>query len=535
MTDSLSAQYIRFACKVCGKIFSRVPYERIIQCRTAECSACKSRFTLDREEIQAALIDALSDALTEPIRDHAADTDTIYSNIFDIDEPQELDTFDNFDSEEPIELDAEDSLEIEESLELDAEDSLEIEESLELDAEDSLEIEESLELDAEDSLEIEESLELDAEDSLEIEESLELDAEDSLEIEESLELDAEDSLEIEESLELDAEDSLEIEESLELDAEDSLEIEESLELDAEDSLEIEESLELDAEDSLEIEESLELDAEDSLEIEESLESAAFAGHEHGMDHTIAAEDIQPAPEMKPFDADDIFDNDSHAHQHSAPPAADSHSQTPSRTKAGFEPEKEDKVEFARRLSRLIPEGWVNLSQESGNAAPPGTARSDSSDQDLQQVEGRHQFLVFALGEAEFAVPVENTTEIGMVPELTRLPHVPEWLLGITNLRGDIVSVVDMENFLGMGPFNFAGNDRIILLRSLQEDLCTAVIVNRIAGMQYVAEEDIIRPDAGQKNTEPHIRGVFEMDGRSIAVLDIESLLLSDDMQQFRAM
>ena len=101
MTDSLSAQYIRFACKVCGKVFSRVPYERIIQCGTAECSACKSRFTLDREEIQAALIDALSDAVTEPARDHATDTDAIYSNIFDIDEPQELDTFDNFDSEEP--------------------------------------------------------------------------------------------------------------------------------------------------------------------------------------------------------------------------------------------------------------------------------------------------------------------------------------------------------------------------------------------------------------------------------------------------
>ncbi|RPJ05579.1 MAG: purine-binding chemotaxis protein CheW, partial [Deltaproteobacteria bacterium] len=168
-------------------------------------------------------------------------------------------------------------------------------------------------------------------------------------------------------------------------------------------------------------------------------------------------------------------------------------------------------------------------------APPGTARSDSSYQDVQQVEGRHQLLVFALGEIEFAVPVEHTTEIGMVPELTRLPHVPEWLLGITNLRGDIVSVVDMKNFLGMGPFDFTGNDRIILLRSLQEDICTAVIVNRIAGMQYVAEEDISRPDAGHQSTEPHIRGVFEMDGRSIAILDIESLLLSDDMQQFRAM
>ena len=151
------------------------------------------------------------------------------------------------------------------------------------------------------------------------------------------------------------------------------------------------------------------------------------------------------------------------------------------------------------------------------------------------MEGQRQLLVFAIETNEFAVPVENTTEIALVPELTRMPNVPEWLMGIINLRGDIVSLVDIKSFLGLGPFDPGSHDRIIMLRSLQKDLHTAIIINRISGMEYVADEDIIASDSEQHGTERHIRGVFEVDGRSIAVLDIESILMSDDMQQFRAM
>ena len=426
MTDSLSVQFIRFACKQCGRIFTRVPYEHIVQYGIAECSSCKARFTLDPEEIQTALIEAQ-------------------------------------------------------------------------------------ELEAEDSLDIEENQELDAADSLDIEENPELDAADSLDIEENPELDAADSLDIEENPELDAADSLDIEENPELDAADSLDIEENPELDATDNLDIEENPELDAADNLDIEENPELDAADSLDIEENPGA------------------ISPEPLIESSGSADTFNTASASLQQPDP------LQEPSRTVAGFEPEKEDKVEFARRLSRLIPEGWVNPSQDSGNETSLEPTGSDSSTSDLEQLKDHHQFLVFALGTAEFAVPVENTTEIGMVPELTRLPHVPGWLLGITNLRGDIISVVDMKNFLGMGPFDFDRQDRIILLRSLQEDICTAIIVNRIVGMQYVAEHNLIMTDTGQQGSEPHILGMFEMDERSIAVLDIDNLLLSNDMQQFRAL
>jgi purine-binding chemotaxis protein CheW len=333
--------------------------------------------------------------------------------------------------------------------------------------------------------------------------------------------DAEDSLDIEENEELDAEGSLDIEENEELDAECSLDIEETEELDAEDSLDIEENEELDAEDSLDIDENEELDAEGSLDIEENL--------------TAPTEDASSKPIMEPADADESSDNDSSAPQQPAPPADISPTGEVSRPGAGFEPEKEDKIEFARRLSRLVPEGWVNPSQDYGTVTSSETPLADSTSPDLEQLKDHRQFLVFSLGTAEFAVPVENTTEIGMVPELTRLPHVPGWLLGIINLRGDIVSVFDMKNFLGMGPFDFGRHDRIILLRSCRKDICTAMIVNRIVGMHYVAEKDLIMNEAGQQGTEQHILGVFEMNEQSIAVLDIDNLMQSDDMQQFRAL
>ena len=457
-------------------MFNRVPYEYIIHHRVAQCSSCGARFILEKEELEAALKDAIREG------DAQAKAKAPYTETIESEEPLTLEPGETLGIVEP---EAEETFKINGFEELETEQSLEIEESAELEAEQSLEIEETEELEAEQSLEIEAPEELEAEQALKIEEPEELKAEQSLEIEEPLELEAEETLEIEEPEELEAEQSLEIEEPLELEAEQSLEIEEPLEPEAEETLEIEEQQELKAEQSLEIKKPEELEAEQSLEIE--------AQHAEG---SMADSSMPPG--------------------------------------AGVEPEKENKIEFARRLSRLIPEGWANLPHSSDSSHPSGRAPQELSAEATNPHTNSRQLLIFTLGTAEFAAPIENTAEIGILPELTRLPHVPEWLLGIINLRGDMVAVVDIKDVLGMGPLDPGHQNRIILLRSLESDVCAAVIVNRIGGMHYIAEDAIVKSDAEHRSSEPYISGVYETDGRSIAILDIENLLQSDDMQQFRS-
>jgi hypothetical protein len=58
-------------------------------------------------------------------------------------------------------------------------------------------------------------------------------------------------------------------------------------------------------------------------------------------------------------------------------------------------------------------------------------------------------VVFKLGESRYAVPISNVIEIQRVPNVTSIPNVPDWVEGVCNLRGEIISVLDLRSFLSM--------------------------------------------------------------------------------------
>ena len=76
----------------------------------------------------------------------------------------------------------------------------------------------------------------------------------------------------------------------------------------------------------------------------------------------------------------------------------------------------------------------NLSPENINAQVQG---SNTGDKD--------RYLEFNLGEEKFAVPLLSVKEVIAVPETTKVPFTPEYFLGIMNLRGQVLSVIDLRN------------------------------------------------------------------------------------------
>lgn len=74
-----------------------------------------------------------------------------------------------------------------------------------------------------------------------------------------------------------------------------------------------------------------------------------------------------------------------------------------------------------------------------------------------------KFVVFSLGDELFAVSAKNVSEVVQPLEITPLPNAPEWLYGICNLRGEIVSVINLPKLWQTGiPTNFAKSKLIIL-------------------------------------------------------------------------
>jgi purine-binding chemotaxis protein CheW len=90
-----------------------------------------------------------------------------------------------------------------------------------------------------------------------------------------------------------------------------------------------------------------------------------------------------------------------------------------------------------------------------------------------------QYICFYLQNTQFAFPLQHTLEITYRTEITPLPNLPDWVLGICNVRGEIISIVDLAQILGLTHQDTSQGIHLILIRN--EDVTTGVLVDKIAG------------------------------------------------------
>jgi twitching motility protein PilI len=142
-------------------------------------------------------------------------------------------------------------------------------------------------------------------------------------------------------------------------------------------------------------------------------------------------------------------------------------------------------------------------------------------------------VVFHLGSRTMAIPLAAVSEIARPPKVTRLPHVPAWVLGIANLRGDIVSMLDLEGFLS-GKVGKSGHEqRMLALRPAGDEVRTAVLVDSVDGIQAFEDARISRVTRGyDAAVAPYARGLYQVEDDLVVVLDAERLLQSKPMRQF---
>ncbi len=145
-----------------------------------------------------------------------------------------------------------------------------------------------------------------------------------------------------------------------------------------------------------------------------------------------------------------------------------------------------------------------------------------------------RYVVFNVGGTEYAVPILTVSEVVRPLKITPVPNVPEWVLGVANLRGDIISVVDLRVFFGQpAPENLPTN-RMLVVHSPTEDVTTGLIVDRASGIFDIPLDQIRSPSAQvDDKVTPFLHGVSEVNDRLLVVLELNQLLMSAEMQQFQ--
>jgi purine-binding chemotaxis protein CheW len=179
------------------------------------------------------------------------------------------------------------------------------------------------------------------------------------------------------------------------------------------------------------------------------------------------------------------------------------------------------------IAKIDRETGETVSPESLNEA--GSHKSERAGDRLQ-----HQFILFAMERTLFALPLSSALEIGHRPDITPLPNLPPWVMGISNIRGEIISFVNLKAFLGIPFTGKKGNDRFIIIHNKR--LKTGIIVDGIRGIVVLnrIDHDIQNSPYRQGDIARYILGVAVSGENLMNILDIDRLLSSQRMNGFKA-
>lgn len=144
---------------------------------------------------------------------------------------------------------------------------------------------------------------------------------------------------------------------------------------------------------------------------------------------------------------------------------------------------------------------------------------------------RKRYVVFSLAGSKYAIPITNVIEMGRIPPITAVPYLPEWVRGVTNLRGDILSMIELRAFFGLPPLEQSGAGRMLVVRSQPRGLTTGLIVDGVHGMREL-DTDSLKPVTAAIDDQilKFLSGLSVEEDGLLIVLDLERVLSSSELR-----
>src|SRR5215471_6440931 len=137
---------------------------------------------------------------------------------------------------------------------------------------------------------------------------------------------------------------------------------------------------------------------------------------------------------------------------------------------------------------------------------------------------------FRVGRETFGVPIGLVHEILRVPEVTAVPDSPNYVEGVINLRGKIVSVVDLRKRFGEKQITPNKKNRIMVTEV--EGKMVGLIVDAASEVMKIAENDVELPPSVFEDGELHyVTGVGKLKGRLIILVDLSKILQKGELRK----
>ncbi|MDP9014587.1 MAG: chemotaxis protein CheW [Pseudomonadota bacterium] len=165
------------------------------------------------------------------------------------------------------------------------------------------------------------------------------------------------------------------------------------------------------------------------------------------------------------------------------------------------------------------------------------ALPDAGQADKKRDGRTHQYLSFFLGGEEYATDILSVQEIKGWDTVTRVPYSPDYILGVINLRGSIVPVIDLRVRFSLPNAAFDAATVIIVVHvaGTRGNRIVGIVVDAVSDVYSVASENIQPPpDVMGSIDHLFVVGLANIDDKLVIILDIERLVTSSVLGDSRA-
>jgi len=139
-----------------------------------------------------------------------------------------------------------------------------------------------------------------------------------------------------------------------------------------------------------------------------------------------------------------------------------------------------------------------------------------------------ELSTFYIGDALCGMDILKIQEINKILEMTTVPKAPEYVKGILNLRGQIVTVIDLGKKLGLSSTKIGNETRNIIVDSNNEYI--GLLVDKIGDVERTEGDEIEPPPANMGGVKgKYFEGVFKTEGILVGILNVEEILKEQEI------
>ena len=136
--------------------------------------------------------------------------------------------------------------------------------------------------------------------------------------------------------------------------------------------------------------------------------------------------------------------------------------------------------------------------------------------------GDRELIAFRIGDQEFCVNIMSVREIRGWTPATAMPHSPAYVLGVINLRGAVLPIVDLSLRLGMKPAE--PTVRHVIIVAQVGPKVVGLLVDAVSDILTVTDDNMQpTPDIANEAAKAYARGIFAIEGRMICNIELDAL------------